>query len=237
MLNMNPTRNRTVITLRPGIASRGLSLVETLVGITVGLFILAGATTLLVNSLNGNRRLLLATRVNQDLRAAADLVARDLRRAGYWRKAEQGVWYKGGPAAVTANPYTSAASAVSATEAGYAYAKDDNATLSNATELFGFKLEDGRLKARVGGAWQDLTDPGATLVTGFSVTLAPQASLNLGSYCNPVGCSATLGCPTQTVRSFQITLTGQATQDAQIQRTIREEVRLRNDHVAGACAS
>ena len=66
---------------------RGLSIVELLIGLAIGLFIVGGAIKLFVDNLTNNRRLLLETRVNQDLRAAADLIARDLRRAGYWRNA------------------------------------------------------------------------------------------------------------------------------------------------------
>ncbi len=61
---------------------RGLSLVELMVGIAVGLFIVAGTVTLATSQLSENRRVLLETQVQQDLRAAADIIARDLRRAG-----------------------------------------------------------------------------------------------------------------------------------------------------------
>ena len=88
--------------------SRGLSLVEMMVGIAVGLFIVAGASLVTVNQISDNRRLTLETQVQQDLRAAADLVARDLRRAGYWGKAQTSMWYEGGPN-VVGNPYTAAA--------------------------------------------------------------------------------------------------------------------------------
>ncbi|NJK42625.1 MAG: hypothetical protein HC937_02780 [Aquincola sp.] len=79
---------------------RGLSVVELLIGAAVGLFIVGGAIALLVNQLRDNRVLLLETRVNQDLRSAADLVARDVRRAGYWGNALAGAVF---PAA--SNPY------------------------------------------------------------------------------------------------------------------------------------
>lgn len=61
---------------------RGLSLVELLVGISVGLFVLAGATLLLSTQLGDNRRLLLETQLQQDLRATMDIITRELRRAG-----------------------------------------------------------------------------------------------------------------------------------------------------------
>ena len=58
-----------------------------MVGVAVGLFVAGGAAKLFVDNLSNNRRMLVETRINQDLRAATDLIARDLRRAGYWRNA------------------------------------------------------------------------------------------------------------------------------------------------------
>ena len=81
----------------------GLSIVELMIGIAIGLFIVAGATLMLTTQLGDNRRLLLEAQVQQDLRTAADMISRDIRRAGYWGQAYQQVW----PAAVAANnPYT-----------------------------------------------------------------------------------------------------------------------------------
>ena len=71
---------------------RGMSIIEMLVGVVVGLLVVAGASKLMIDSFGENRRLLLETRVNQDLRAAADLIARDIRRAGYWANAGSGVF-------------------------------------------------------------------------------------------------------------------------------------------------
>ena len=71
--------------------SRGLSIVELMIGITISLFILAGATMVLTSQLGDNRRLLLEAQMQQDLRTAADMISRDIRRAGYWGQAYRGV--------------------------------------------------------------------------------------------------------------------------------------------------
>ena len=54
-----------------------------MVGIAIGLFIVAGAVALVATQLGENRRMLLETQVQQDLRAAADIITRELRRGGY----------------------------------------------------------------------------------------------------------------------------------------------------------
>jgi len=40
----------------------------------------------LTTQLGDNRRLLLEAQMQQDMRTAADLISRDLRRAGYWTR-------------------------------------------------------------------------------------------------------------------------------------------------------
>ena len=87
---------------------RGTSIVELLIGIAIGLFIAAGATLLLTSQIGDTRRLLLEAQVQQDLRAAADLMSRDLRRAGYWGNAYRHVWAQ--TAADVSNPYQDATS-------------------------------------------------------------------------------------------------------------------------------
>src|ERR1700712_1447509 len=82
----------------------GLSLVEMMVGIAVGLIVVAGASLMMTSQVTQNSRLLQETQIQQDLRAAADLMLRDLRRAGYSSTASNGVWQPGA-AAPTVNVY------------------------------------------------------------------------------------------------------------------------------------
>ena len=84
--------------------SRGLSIVELLVGTAVGLVVVAAATTVVTRHARENRALAIEARLVQDLRTAADIIARDLRRAGYWGASASGVRGDDG-SAVLANPY------------------------------------------------------------------------------------------------------------------------------------
>ena len=79
-MNASPRRHPAVARLVP---ARGISIVELMVGITISLFILAGASLVLTTQLDSNRRLLLEAQVQQDLRTTADMISRDVRRAGY----------------------------------------------------------------------------------------------------------------------------------------------------------
>lgn len=237
MLRFNPTRRRR--------DQCGLSIVELMVGVAVGLLIVGGATKLIVDYLVSNKRLLVETRVNQELRAAADLVARDLRRAGYWNNATAGV----GGAGAIANPHTSGLGAVTstATSVNYSYSRDAAAQLNglDAAEEAGFQLAGNVLQMKIAqGNWQPVTDPSTVNITSFSVTAAVPALVNdLSSYC---GCLSRLTCtlatiaatgtpPRLTIPTFNIAVTGQSVADSTIQRTLNETVRVRNAVMSGAC--
>jgi prepilin-type N-terminal cleavage/methylation domain-containing protein len=205
-------------------AQRGLSLVEMMVGITVGLFIVAAASMMVAMQLGENRRLLLETQVQQDLRATADIMTRELRRSGYWAAAQQSVWFPGAAAAVQKNPRT-AVSTPSASEVAYSYERDIN----NAGP-YGFKLENGRIKTYLGNIWQELTDANVLEIT--DLTFVEQDSAGALLPC-PRECTGggTACWPTLVVRDLLITITGRATSDAAVQRTVSSRVRLRNDLV------
>jgi prepilin peptidase dependent protein B len=217
---------------------RGLSLVELMIGIAVGLFVLAGATFMLSNQLHDGRRLMLETQVQQDLRAAADIMVRELRRAGYSPTAENSAWFRG-----TTGVAQSAYSAIEASESEvrFRYGTDsDNAVQSE--EQFGFRLgANGAIEFRLGdgagaGNWQPLTDPGTLVIDRFAITQNLQ-TVNLGRYCpKPCTSSTPSACePLQTIREYDIVIEGHAASDATVLRSLRAAVRPRNDVITGAC--
>jgi prepilin peptidase dependent protein B len=235
---------------------RGLSLVELLVGVTVGLFVVGGATKLVVDNLNSNRRNVLETRVNQDLRAAADLVARDLRRSGYWQNAASGLWSTAGTAP-TPNPHRNLT--VGGTSdlgtIAYSYAKDNDDTLDN-NEQFGYSVSAGVLNYQTasGVALQPITDPNTLSIAadGFKI-IGTQRIVELFSYCScitQVKCTAAQFAaasgvtpagtyyatrPYTVVREYEVRIKGTSATDANVTREIRETVRVRNDEIVGVC--
>ena len=242
---------------------RGLSIIELMVGVAVGLLVVVGASKLFADYVVGNKRLMLETRVNQDLRAAADIVARDVRRAGYWNNALAGVWSTGS-SSIVLNPHASGSGQVTstATSVSYSYARDavgnaDDTLDSN--EYAGFRLQSvagvDTLQMQDGqNNWQSVTDPGTVRITAFAVTPVSPALVNdLSSYCsclsrltctladiaNPafgvVPPATTRPAPTLTTSSFEIVLTGRAVNDPAVTRTVRETVRVRNPSLSGAC--
>ena len=63
--------------------TRGLSMIELLVGMTIALIVVAATGSVVAGHQVAARRAEFEARLMQDLRAAAELVGRDLRRAGY----------------------------------------------------------------------------------------------------------------------------------------------------------
>lgn len=220
-------------------AARGLSIVELLIGIAIGLLIAAAAASFLAGNLRDSRSLLLESRLMQDLRTAADVITRDLRRAGYWASASDGIWASGANA-VLHNPYVAMAPSAAASDSvSFSFSRD---TLENGqvdtNEQFGFRLRNGTLEMQLGANnWQALTDNGTLTVTAFQVTPALQ-EVSLGAAC-PVACA--IGgaiCPPRiSVRSLAVQITGRSVSHPTVKRTVRSSVRLRNDAVAGACAA
>lgn len=245
MLRMYPR------TAGPRVRSRGLSLVELMVGIAVGLILVAGALTLFSSHVVGSRGLVQETRLNQDLRAAADLIARDLRRAGYWPNAIDGVVNTAASAATASNPYagTSGTFGVANSQVAYNFARDGDSTL-NTNEQFGFRLSGGAIQIQTGvsgspavGTWQSVTDPDIMTVTRFQITNAV-TNIAVGDMCTfgcnttPPASAPTSSCPnppTLTLNRFDILIEANAANNPTLRRTLRESVRLRNSQISGRC--
>lgn len=215
---------------------RGLSLVELLVGTAVALVVAAAATSVVSVHVRENRQLTLETRLMQELRSAADMVARDLRRAGYWANAASAV--RGDGAGVSpANPFGVAADAAASDAIRLSFSRDavENDAVDDA-ERFGFRLRAGVVEMQLGaGNWQALSDAGTLVVTAF--TVEPRLDeASLADFCaQPCAASGANCPPRQQVRSFAVTLAARSSHDASVTRSLRSTVRLRNGAVTGNC--
>ena len=226
---------------RPGAAAvaplRGLSLVELMVGVAVGLFVVAAAAMLVSTQLNENRRVLLETQVQQDLRATADIITRELRRAGHWPAAERFVWVEGG-AAPADNPYS--AVELDADDPGqvrFQYYRPPGGTSPDG----GYIWQGSLLKTLLGaGGWQELTDGDTLRITSFSVTPQNDAAVDVLVPCSTLCPGGGTDCwPTRrlTVRELVVDIQGEAVADPSVKRRLQSVVRLRNDLVGGPSAA
>lgn len=158
---------------------RGLSLVELLVGVAVGLLLLVGLSSVYVSTAKGGRTTTQVNQLSQEMRAVMDIMVNDIRRAGYW----------GAPAVGVKNPFTEAATLPTIVQSGdlgcilYAY---DATYIGGApgvvdakVDFFGFRLDNGiiwiatpgtlgsTVAAGCGntGGWTGLTDERGVKVT------------------------------------------------------------------------
>lgn len=205
----------------------GLSIVELMVGIAVGLFVVSAATMVVTSQLNDNRRLLLETQLQQDLRASSDIIAREIRRGAAWGTPEDGLWYPGRTNAVVANAFSEfSVEDGNTVEFEYQRRPDEQGP-------YGFTVNDrGVIRTKLGDAdWQDLTDGKVMKVTGFAVTLSETESDRLPC---PRACDAagSTDCwPRLVERTVRIDLTAEAASDSSVSRSMTTVVRMRNDLV------
>jgi prepilin peptidase dependent protein B len=221
---------------------RGLSLVELLVGIAVGLIVTAAATLMLAQQLAENRRLLLAAQLQQELRGAAELISRELRRSGALPdqagstlpSSSAIVWTEGTPHQPL-NPLAAQLHSSDTTRIDYAYAHSDVEAL-NLQPLF-IRKHPAAAKLQMaapGGATQDLTDERQVKITRFEVLLAPAAGgaepvrLPCPTLCPDGG----TGCwPVLRVMLARFVIEGQSALDSSIQRAISGQVRVRGERL------
>lgn len=224
----------------------GLSVIELMVGFAVGLFIVGGAVKLFVDYMARNRTVVLEARVNQDLRAAADLIARDLRRAGYWQNAANSIW-NATTSSFNINPYRTISldTANGHSRIRFDYSKDNTDTVETA-EAGGFAIgSDGALQMLNGGGWQAVTDPN-TLTIAMGITQSV-STIDLWNGCacfNDGSCTATefqtggvhhATRPRAEIADYIVTLTGTSATDSTVRRSIVERIRVRNDQPMGTC--
>ncbi|HEY2561827.1 MAG TPA: prepilin-type N-terminal cleavage/methylation domain-containing protein [Caldimonas sp.] len=216
--------------------SRGVTIVELLVASAIGLIVVAAAGSVVASHQADATRLQTEARLMQDLRAASELVARDLRRAGHWSAAASAV--RRGDDPVVANPHAAiapASTAASAATLSFSTGDGDAAAVDDA-DRFGFRLRGGAIEMQLGlGNWQALSDPGTVVITAF--TAAPRVEETaLDSFCDRPCVAARVTCPPRLqVRSFTITLAGRAATDSRVAQSLHTSVRVRNDAVVGSC--
>lgn len=218
---------------------RGVSLVELMIGTAVSLVIVAAGSTLMLSNLREQKALLREAALMQNLRTAADVVSRDLRRAGFWDHAVEGVGALSGEGVVNPHAEVDLIDAPSGfIRFGYSRDTDDPNVSGDAgaEPRLGFRLRSGAIEIDLGqGNWQTLTDRGRLVVTAFHLT--PRvAQIDLGSHCAKACDAGNDTCPPrQQLRSLAVEIAGRLPETAGASRALRTEVRLRNDAIVGTC--
>ena len=230
---------------RPISRARGVSIVELMIGITIGLFILAGASLVMTSQISDNRRLLLDTQVQQDLRAVSSLIVRDVRRANYYGLAHRKIWPSDLTPSTT-NPYDRLLPASSNGSSSLQYDRslddqyvvlntDDNVVDDSERVKFELNSTNHTVDMTLGTSLaQAITDQNVLLVTNLTFTVTVRDLVApCGIDCPTVGPT---GCPlVQRLRQVNFVIEAEAVNDPRVRRSLRESVRLQNDIVREAC--
>lgn len=225
--------------LAPRRRQRGVSLTELMVGTALGLVAVASTTSLVVGQVDHTRRQAQAERLQQDLRHAADLMARELRKAGHWGAAVTASAAGSSVGAAAAlNPYADFTLDAATSTVTFAISREaqDNGVLDR-TDRTGFRLNraEGTLQMLTGsGAWQTLTDPAVSRFGADGLAMHTSVTRHRLPAACPNGCEGE-GCPEVAVRDVTLVLRASAVGQPLLQRELRTEVRLRNDVVTGQC--
>jgi type IV pilus assembly protein PilW len=171
----------------------GITLVELLIGLLVGLIVIAAGTNIFITSIRGQTDNINLTRLNQDMRSMMDIMARDIRRAGFVTS-DPGTNF----ASLQNNPFFDGITSGATTDIAihdegacivYAYNRDDDVNNDRVTdetpssvdsnERLGFRLSDSVLEMRQSGAtngncsdgsWQTITEPEVEITQHLSMS-------------------------------------------------------------------
>lgn len=173
--------------------NRGLSLIELMVGLTVGLFIVLASTQIYVSAARGGVDSTRANRLNQDLRSVLNIVMADIRRAGYWATTNNN----------TPNPFTDTNRNIAMTPNCVVYSYDATwnggtaGTVDPGIDFGGARfanesvqtLRSSTVSSTVGPcsdatAWENLTDPSVIRITSmtFDVTGSKCIAFDASTY-------------------------------------------------------
>lgn len=187
-----------------------------MLGLGLSLALLAGGLRLMLLQLDLLHRAALARQLDQDLRAASELIVRELRRAGHWQAALDG--------GTASNPNTALLLGGSPGSATLAYAYDEGGAVQRRM----LRLNSGVLQLQLspGSSFQALTDPASTRVLslGLSLDSADQA---VHVVCGP----DTLATVPRQQRALSLLLQAESPADPSIRREVRARPRLRNDRL------
>lgn len=197
---------------------QGETLVGLLVGLALGLVVLAATTRMLANQLQGHRQALQGSHLHHDVRSALAAMAQELQDAQYLHDAHR-LRLK----TPCSDAFCGNAEDFDLATDRIEFSHDRNANgLKENNECAGFRLSAGEIKFKTAcspAVWTALTDAGSVRVTRLGVSVA----------CRLQG--------QRLQRRVQITLSAQWPQDPQRQLSLQQQVHLRNDLPASALPS
>ena len=218
---------------------KGITLIEMMIAMLLGLIVSGTIITIFITTVFASTAAIKMVKLNQELRASMMLMAKDIRRAGYWSDP------------TTPSPYLDTIEVVGTNCILLAY--DD----PSGNDFIGYKLENGSVK-RVSsnsvladcndGTWNELTDVDTDNVTQLDFIMSVRLIGNDATVCSSGDCNIEIGgassdlqnelvdiaadgeeIPSGYITEVKITLRGESKSDAALRRTMTETIRIRNN--------
>jgi len=189
----------------------GFSMVELLIVLLLGSFLLVMITRLYVSEVSGGAKNLNMSRLRADLQSMMAMIETDIRRAGYG-----GSEYLVGLNGTKTIDINSAEDCIV-----YYYNHNRSATLENSNRM-AFRLKDNSIRFKTGVS--QLAEIACSVTTGWS-NISDNEFLNITmlNFTEHVTSSANA-----TMRSVDITLTGELSSDSDYYHSVSSHVQIRN---------
>lgn len=208
---------------------KGFTFIEMMVALVINVILLAAMVSVFSSNIGNFTKVVNNDTLNQQLQTVMQLMAADIRRAGYWSNAANDI----GTDANT-NPYQAGGNDISASGSCLLLTYDSNndgtlPAISSSVddERYGYRLTNQVLQARPRGApfncnssattWENVTNPNSIQITNLTFVMNTTTL--------PVGETTKL----VQVRKVTISVTGRLTTNTSVTRTLTQQVRIRND--------
>ncbi|NVK30148.1 MAG: prepilin-type N-terminal cleavage/methylation domain-containing protein [Gammaproteobacteria bacterium] len=221
------------------VKQKGITLIELMVGMVLGLLVTGIAIQMYISTLGITKQTTETVRLNQELRAIADLIITDVRRAGYWSGATTG----------STNPYSIMVSdnggggthlQVFDSPAGGSnnciVVSYENNTPSPSEHIYGYRVSGAVIQmltvtSYASGSYADCGDPAGYSATGSWVTLSDSRvfSVSPDSLVFTTNSGGTSWASASS-KSITVAVKGSAAGDPKISRELLDTVRIRNEY-------
>ncbi len=209
--------------------SRGFTITEVMIALVVNVIILLGLISVFSANTSNTAKTTDIDELSQQMEVAMQLMANDIRRAGYWGNADSDL-----NTGVNSNPYMATGMDITVPSSScilfsYDYSKNGSVPAISSSyddERYGYRLSGQTLQARPPGAsfsctaaasaWENVTDATIVQITALSFTL--------NSTTVPVGATS----KTMLVRSVDISMTGTLVSNTSVTKTLTQHVRIMN---------
>lgn len=215
----------------------GFSLIELMIAMAVGLFLMGGIVSIFGASAKAQSESMQTSRLQQELRASLSIMRTDIRRAGYWGNAL--------PSLGANNPFTTTTTNLTVLNGGscilYSYDLNKDGSVDDNTEFFGFRLNNNAIEMRSSGTatddcsinaeWTTVTDASIVTVTNLGFDAS---NFDCSNISNPADTDCTIpvtGDVLQTIRQLDISLAGTLANSPTVARSYNDTIRVRNDQL------